>query len=161
MFERALDVEPTAVNLWLSYTEMVRPQCLDPFDELRSSRSPQELKARNINHARNLFDRAVTLLPRIDQVWYRYVYLEELLGNVGGARQVFERWMAWEPDEKAWSAYIKLEVRYQEMDRAAHLYERMVAVHPEPKLWIKWAKFEEERGKIGQSFRPPRAMARC
>lgn len=27
-----------------------------------------ELKARNINHARNLFDRAITLLPRVDAV---------------------------------------------------------------------------------------------
>ena len=73
------------------------------------TRSPsQELKGRNISHARNLFDRAVTLLPRISQIWYKYVYLEELLGNVAGARQVFERWMAWEPDEKAWSAYIKV-----------------------------------------------------
>ncbi|RIA86584.1 hypothetical protein C1645_829045 [Glomus cerebriforme] len=27
------------------------------------------LKSRNINHARNLFDRAVTLLPRVDQFW--------------------------------------------------------------------------------------------
>jgi hypothetical protein len=67
-----------------------------------------ELKARNVQHARNLFDRAVTLLPRINQIWYKYVYLEELLGNVAGARQVFERWMSWEPDEKAWSAYIKV-----------------------------------------------------
>jgi crooked neck len=67
-----------------------------------------ELKARNVQHARNLFDRAVTLLPRINQIWYKYVFLEELLGNVPGARQVFERWMSWEPDEKAWSAYIKV-----------------------------------------------------
>ena len=77
------------------------------------------MKARNISHARNLFDRAVTLLPRIDQIWYKYVFLEELLGNVAGARQVFERWMQWEPDEKAWSAYIKLEVRYNEFDRVS------------------------------------------
>lgn len=110
----------------------------------------QELKARNISHARNLFDRAVTLLPRIDQIWYKYVFLEELLGNVAGARQVFERWMAWEPDEKAWSAYIKLEVRYNELDRASQIYERMVNCHPEPKSFIKWAKFEEERGMLGQ-----------
>lgn len=115
-------------------------------------RVSQELKARNINHARNLFDRAVTLLPRIDQVWYKYVFLEELLGNVAGARQVFERWMAWEPDEKAWSAYIKLEVRYNEMNRASKLYERMINCHPEPKHFVKWAKFEEERGNVGVSL---------
>ncbi|PLW18900.1 hypothetical protein PCASD_22035 [Puccinia coronata f. sp. avenae] len=132
VFERALDVAPTAEKLWLTYCEM-------------------ELKARNIQHARNLFDRAVTLLPRINQIWYKYVYLEELLGNIAGARQVFERWMAWEPDEKAWSAYIKMEARYQELDRASQLYERMIACHPDPKNWIKWAKFEEDRQKIDRA----------
>lgn len=107
-----------------------------------------ELKARNVQHARNLFDRAVTLLPRVDQLWYKYVYLEELLQNVAGARQVFERWMQWEPDEKAWQAYIKMEQRYGEHDRASTIYERWVAVRPDPRVWVKWAKFEEERGRL-------------
>jgi crooked neck len=110
-----------------------------------------ELKARNVQHARNLFDRAVTLLPRVDQLWYKYVYLEELLQNVPGARQVFERWMAWEPDDKAWAAYVKLEERYQEHDRASTIFERWVAVRPEPRVWVKWGKFEEERGRMDKA----------
>jgi len=110
-----------------------------------------ELKARNIQHARNLYDRAVTLLPRVDQFWYKYVYLEELLENIPGARQVFERWMAWEPDDKAWQAYIKMEERYKEWDRASKIYERWVAVRPEPRVWVKWAKFEEERGQYDRA----------
>ena len=120
------------MQLWLSYTEM-------------------ELKGRNVQHSRNLFDRAVTLLPRVDQLWYKYVYLEELLQNVPGARQVFERWMAWEPDDKAWQAYIKMEQRYNELDRASAIYERWVAVRPEPRVWVKWGKFEEERGKLDKA----------
>lgn len=132
IFERALDVDPRSVQLWLSYTEM-------------------ELKSRNVQHARNLFDRAVTLLPRVDQLWYKYVYLEELLQNVPGARQVFERWMQWEPDDKAWQAYIKMEERYDESDRASVIYERWIAVRPDPRVWVKWAKFEEERGKLDKA----------
>jgi crooked neck len=120
------------VPLWLTYTET-------------------ELKSRNVQHARNLFDRAVTLLPRVDQLWYKYVYLEELLQNIAGARQVFERWMAWEPVDKAWQAYIKLESRYNEFDRASAIYERWVAVRPEPRVWVKWGKFEEERGKVDKA----------
>ena len=50
IYERALDVESRNVTLYIKYTEM-------------------EMKNRNINHARNLFDRAVTLLPRVDQFW--------------------------------------------------------------------------------------------
>ncbi|KAK4048382.1 NineTeen Complex (NTC) component [Microbotryomycetes sp. JL221] len=121
------------------------------FEEVIRRTRSNELKARNIAHARNLFDRAVTLLPRVDQIWYKYVYLEELLGNIAGARQVFERWMAWEPDEKAWSAYIKMEVRYNELDRASKVYERLVNCHPEPKMFVKWAKFEEERGNVDRA----------
>lgn len=74
-----------------------------PYPHL-SVRVEQELKARNIQHARNLYDRAVTLLPRVDQMWLKFVYLEELLQNIAGARQVFERWMKWEPDDKGQSA---------------------------------------------------------
>lgn len=82
----------------------------------------------------------------------QYVYLEELLGNVAGARQVFERWMQWEPAEEAWSAYIKMEIRYHELGRASNVYERLVSVHPEPKIWIRWAKFEEEqRGNVDRA----------
>jgi crooked neck len=110
-----------------------------------------ELKNRNVQHSRNLFDRAVTLLPRVDQLWYKYVYLEELLQNIPGARQVFERWMQWEPDDKAWQAYIKLEERYQEYDRASSIYERWIAVRPDPRVWVKWSKFEEDRGRLDKA----------
>jgi crooked neck len=115
------------------------------------SYTEMELKSRNVQHARNLYDRAVTLLPRVDQLWYKYAYLEELLQNVAGARQVFERWMQWEPDDKAWQAYIKMEQRYEELDRASSIYERWVAVRPEPRVWVKWAHFEEERGRTDKA----------
>lgn len=37
--------------------------------------------------------------------------MEELVGNASGARQVFERWMEWEPTEEAWMAFAKFEMR--------------------------------------------------
>ncbi|CCU74589.1 unnamed protein product [Blumeria hordei] len=127
IFERALDVDATSVTLWIRYVEA-------------------EMKARSINHARNLLDRAVTILPRVDKLWYKYCYMEEMLGNIPGTRQVFERWMSWEPDETAWSSYIKLEKRYGEFQKAREIFSRFTAVHPEPRNWIKWARFEEEYG---------------
>ena len=30
-----------------------------------------EMRHRFVNHARNIWDRAVSLLPRIDQLWYK------------------------------------------------------------------------------------------
>lgn len=46
---------------------------------------------------------SLTLCPR-----YKYTYMEEMLGNIAGARQVFERWMQWEPDDHAWYSFIKV-----------------------------------------------------
>lgn len=37
------------------------------------------------NHARNVWDRAVALLPRVDQFWYKYSYME-----VRGQRAEFQ-----------------------------------------------------------------------
>lgn len=52
--------------------------------------------------------------------------MEEMLGNVAGSRQVFERWMEWQPEEQAWHSYINFELRYKEVDRARSIYERYI-----------------------------------
>lgn len=46
------------------------------------------MRNRQVNHARNLWDRAVTILPRVSQFWYKYTYMEEMLENISAARQV-------------------------------------------------------------------------
>lgn len=104
------------------------------------------MRNKQINHARNLWDRAITIMPRTNQFWYKYTYMEEMLENVAGARQVFERWLEWQPEEQAWQTYINFELRYKELDRARKIYERFVMVHPEVKNWIKYARFEEAHG---------------
>ncbi|XP_006812602.1 crooked neck-like protein 1 [Saccoglossus kowalevskii] len=132
IWERALDVDHRNITIWLKYAEL-------------------EMKHRQINHARNIWDRAVTILPRANQFWYKYTYMEEMLGNTAGARQVFERWMEWEPEEQAWLSYIKMELRYKEVDRARQVYERFVTVHPEIKNWIRYANFEEHHSYISKA----------
>lgn len=52
--------------------------------------------------------------------------MEEMLGNPAGCRQVFERWMEWEPEEQAWHSYINFELRYKEVDKARTIYERYI-----------------------------------
>lgn len=51
IYERALDTDHRNVVIWLKYAEM-------------------EMRHRAVNHARNIFDRATVLLPRVDQFWY-------------------------------------------------------------------------------------------
>ena len=125
MFERGLNEDPQCISLWLAYINA-------------------EIKHRNINMARNLLNRAIGTLPRVDKFWYKFIYLEETLSNIPGVRQLFERWMGWEPDEEAWNAYIKMEIRYLEISRARAIFERFVRIHPTAGNYLKWARFEEE-----------------
>uniref|UniRef100_A0A674ES99 Crooked neck-like protein 1 n=1 Tax=Salmo trutta TaxID=8032 RepID=A0A674ES99_SALTR len=142
--KRALDVDHRNIALWLKYAEM-------------------EMKNRQVNHARNIWDRAITILPRVNHVLILnesdfcrimtkactlvYSYMEEMLGNIAGCRQVFERWTEWEPEEQAWHSYINFELRYKEVDKLLN-YSALVIVHPDVKNWIKYARFEEKHGYI-------------
>jgi len=47
IFERALEVDPSNIGVWMKYIEM-------------------EMRHKFINHARNVFERAIYQMPRID-----------------------------------------------------------------------------------------------
>nr|XP_043626995.1 crooked neck-like protein 1 [Erigeron canadensis] len=132
VWERALTVFHKDHTMWLKYAEV-------------------EMKNKFINHARNVWDRAVTLLPRVDQLWYKYIHMEEMLDNFSAVRQVFEKWMSFEPDQHAWLCYIKFELRYNEIERARAIYERFVQCLPKVGAWIRFAKFEMENGEIARA----------
>ena len=83
-----------------------------------------------INHARNVLDRAVGLLPRVDFLWYKYAYMEEVTGNVAHCRAVFDRWMEWIPDDNAWLSFARFEMRCGESDRS------QVSQHALAQLWF-------------------------
>ena len=55
IFERAIDADCTAATIWLKYAAF-------------------EIRNKFINHARNVYDRAVTILPRVDQLWYEQFF---------------------------------------------------------------------------------------
>lgn len=161
IYERALDNDHRNVTIWLKYIEMEMKNrqviCYSIVLDTVSARIceffliPLFSFNNQVNHARNLFDRAVTILPRVNQFWYKYVYMEELLENLGGARAVFERWLEFLPEEQAWNTYINFELRYKEIERARGVYQRLVLVHPDVKNWIKFARFEENHGFINGS----------
>jgi crooked neck len=77
--------------------------------------------------------------------------MEELLGNFGGARQVFERWMAFEPEDNGWTSYVKFEERCGEIDRARRVFERYVSVHPTQPAFLRLVKFEERHGRLDRA----------
>jgi crooked neck len=128
IYERTLDVDPKEPGVWLRYAEM-------------------EMRAKYINRARNVLDRATALLPRVEALWFKYAFMEEMLGNVEGARGLFERWMAWEPAERAWLSYANLELRSGSTARARAVYERYVACHPCQAAYLKYARWEARNGQ--------------
>ncbi|KAF5189338.1 Pre-mrna-splicing factor clf1, partial [Thalictrum thalictroides] len=107
-----------------------------------------EMSNRFLNHARNVWDRAVTLLPNVSQLWYKFIHMEEILGNIPGARQIFERWMSHSPDRQGWLSYIKFELRYKEIERARHIFDRFVQSHPQVDSYVRYAKFELNHGEV-------------
>lgn len=132
MYERALDVDAYNVTVFLKYAEL-------------------EMKHKNVNMARNVWDRAVTIQPRVDQFWYKYAYMEEALGNLDAAREVYERWMQWQPPEPVWASYIKFERRYRQWPRVRALYERLVAAHHTVGTWLQYARFEEDARQMDRA----------
>lgn len=66
--------------------------------------------------------------------YWAHVVSVLLVGNVPGCRQIFQRWMEWQPDEQAWLTYIKFEMRYKEVDEARKIYEQFIIVHPEVRV---------------------------
>jgi crooked neck len=72
----------------------------------------------------------VTLGPAAASHRYKYTYMEEMLGNFKLARQVFQRWMKWEPDENAFGAFAKFEMRRGDEDAARAVYEQCVLPPP-------------------------------
>ncbi|XP_010465138.1 PREDICTED: crooked neck-like protein 1 [Camelina sativa] len=130
VWERALEaVDYKNHTLWVKYAEF-------------------EMKNKFVDFARNVWDRAVTILPRVDQLWNEYIYMEEKLGNIVGAREIFERWMNWSPDQKAWLCFTKFEVRYGEIYRARSIYQRFVLCHPNVSAYTRYAKFEMKLGQV-------------
>ena len=101
-----------------------------------------EMKNKFVNHARNVWERAIYYLPREDQFWFKYAYMEELIGDYLQARYVFTRWMDWCPGEKAWMAFIKFEERMGEPQNAKNILYRYLEAYPHLDTYLKVAKFE-------------------
>ena len=115
-----------------------------------------EMRNKFINRARNVWDRAVVLLPRVDQLWYKYALMEEHLKNYDNARKIFDRWMEWIPDEKGWMSYIKLEMRSKgskndKIIRSRKIYDKYIKAYKNEKSYIKYAKWEQNNGDINKT----------
>jgi crooked neck len=88
-----------------------------------------ELKNKFINHAKNVLERSITILPREDQFWLRYIELEEELKEIEEAHQLYQRWIAWEPPVHAYISFVHFEMRQNRIDQTRSIFERLLLVH--------------------------------
>jgi crooked neck len=91
-----------------------------------------EMRHKHIQSARNVWERACKHMPRVDQFWYKYALMEEMLGNVAEVRQIFEDWMTWQPKEHSWNAYLKFEQRQGQIENCRQILERYIDSNPVP-----------------------------
>lgn len=109
------------------------------------------MRGKFVNHARNVWERACKHLPRVDQFWYKYSYMEEMLGNADRVRAIFSDWMTWIPPENAWNAYLKFEERSGELVKCKEILEKFIDAFPNVNSYIKAAKFAEYHRDRDQS----------
>lgn len=82
-------------------------------------------------------------MPRVEQFWYKYSLMEEMLGELESVRKIFDDWMTWQPSEFAWNAYLKFEQRHGDLDKCRMILEKFIDVNPVPASFVKAANFEE------------------
>lgn len=56
-------------------------------------------------------NRAISTLPRVDKLWYKYLIVEESLNNVEIVRSLYTKWCSLEPGVNAWNSFVDFEIR--------------------------------------------------
>lgn len=123
IYERALQVNVEHVPFWTSYINL-------------------EISNGFVNHARNILERAITTLPMIDKFWFMYIQMEETLQNMLKVRELFEKWVTWNPSVRVWEAYIEFEKRCQETENVRTIFQKCLLEYPSGKIWLNWINFE-------------------
>ena len=101
------------------------------------------------DHARNIWERATHLLPRQDQFWYKYIAMEETLGNYARSDLIYQKWMSWSPGKQAWMSYLKYLERMDNFEKAREVLYRYLACWPTVESFLKVAKWETRKGNLG------------
>ena len=129
IFERAIEIDYQNTTLWLKYAEV-------------------EMKNKFPDHARNIWERATGYLPRIDQFWYKYIAMEEILGNYARADLIYQKWMSWGPGKKAWASYLKFLERMENKEKAREVLYKYLSCWPNIESYLKVAKWETRHGNM-------------
>nr|XP_011470568.1 PREDICTED: protein crooked neck-like [Fragaria vesca subsp. vesca] len=117
-----------------------------------------ERRNNNLERARRVFARGLARLPSWFKLWYQYIRMELMLGNVDGARQLYQKAASEHGlslGADLWISYAQFEDRNgNEIDRAHRVravFEQCIQCYkgaPRAQAWIWYANFEEDFGGV-------------
>ncbi|ORX46855.1 pre-mRNA-splicing factor clf1 [Piromyces finnis] len=163
IYEKCLSIIPhktfTFAKIWLLYAKFLirrfevgkmrkllgRAIGLCPKEKLFKGYIEIELKLREFDNARKLYQKYLEWNPGNCYAWIKYGELEIMLGDNELAEGIFEiavNQPVLDMPEVLWKAYIDFEVNEREWDKARELYKRLLSRTDHVKVWISYANFE-------------------
>uniref|UniRef100_A0A914Y3B7 Crooked neck protein n=1 Tax=Panagrolaimus superbus TaxID=310955 RepID=A0A914Y3B7_9BILA len=163
VFKACLDVIPhkkfTFAKIWIMFSQFeIRQLELTqarkimgnaigkcPKKKLFSSYIDMELRFREFDRCRTLYEKLVLFAPDNSSTWIKFAELETILGDVDRARAIFNMAIqqpALDMPEVLWKAYIDFEIEQEENDHVRRLYETLLERTNHIKVWISWTEFE-------------------
>lgn len=122
----------------LEYTNFKEPNAWFAYIDMEKRHLPEM----GVNRCRNLFERAVKILPRHDKFWLMYANFEEQIGDIDRARKIYQRWIAWVPPSYAYLTFANFEARVNNLSRARSVFERLIITHVDGTSFVQYADFE-------------------
>ena len=116
-----------------------------PKKKLFSAYIDMELRFREFDRCRILYEKLVLFAPDNSSTWIKFAELETVLGDVDRARAIFNMAIqqpALDMPEVLWKAYIDFEIEQEEYDHVRRLYETLLERTNHIKVWISWTEFE-------------------
>lgn len=149
----------TFAKIWLLYAEFeIRQKDLAtarkylgqaigmcPKDKLFHGYIDLEIKLREFNRCRKLYEKWAEFDPENCKMWIQFTTLEAMLNDTERARGIYELSIEQprlDMPEYLWKAYIDFEVEQEEWEGVRNLYKRLLERTNHAKVWISYARCE-------------------
>ncbi|WWC72621.1 pre-mRNA-splicing factor CLF1 [Kwoniella pini CBS 10737] len=111
-----------------------------------------ESSQNEFERARSVFERALDIDPRSNELWLRYTDMELKARNINHARNLYDRAVTLLPRVDAlWYKYVYLEELLLNVPGARQIFERWMQWEPNDKAWQSYIKLEERYNELDRA----------
>ncbi|KAF4071022.1 hypothetical protein AMELA_G00280180 [Ameiurus melas] len=149
----------TFAKIWLLYAQFeVRQKNLQnarralgtaigkcPKNKLFKGYIELELKLREFNRCRKLYEKYLLFRPENYTTWIKFAELEMILGEIERVRAIFDLGISQprlDMPEVLWQTYIDFEIEQEKYENARGLYKRLLQRTQHVQVWLCYAQFE-------------------